>query len=407
MSSDSATNSIFLARQPIFGKDLTLFAYELLFRNNQNNQSGVNNINGDEATTQVINHTFLEFGIERVLGNKRGFINLTRAFLLGDIPLPFDHQDVVLEILEDIIIDDDIIQAVKNFSEQGFIIALDDFIYNDNLKPLIHLADIIKIDLLALSERGLAEHVELLRPFQVKLLAEKVETEAQFEQCKALGFDYYQGYFFCKPVIIDDKPLPDNKIAVLRILSELQRSDITIIEIDRLVRQDISLSFKLLRSINSAAFALPKKIDSIKQAVLYLGLDSIKSWATIIVFCSIDSPTSQELMMTALVRAKMSEILAPVFECDSETGFMLGLFSVADALFKKPMSELLKSLPLSDTLKLALQSAEGPEGRLLTFIQSHERGTLVDMPNTLKILTINQAFMTATNWATQSLNSIK
>jgi EAL and modified HD-GYP domain-containing signal transduction protein len=407
MSPDSIANSIFLARQPIFDNNLSLFAYELLFRSDQTNHSGVDDLNGDIATSQVINHAFLEFGIERVLGGKLGFINLTRAFLTGEIPLPFDHQDVVLEILEDIEVTDEIIESVKRFSKQGYTIALDDFIYHEDFKPLVDIANIIKIDLLALSEEELEEHVRILKQFNVKLLAEKVETEAQFELCKRLGFDYYQGYFFCKPTILDDKPLPENKTAALNLLTELQRPGISIEEVENLVKYDVSLSFKLLRCLNSAAFALPKRIESLKQAVIYLGLDTIKSWATIITFSNINTAPPNELLTTALVRAKMSELLAPTFNCGPETAFTLGLFSITDVLFNKPMTELLSPLPLSEPLKLALQSAEGPLGKLLIFIRTHERGSLTVMPKYLSIPEINKAFIAATDWANHSLETIK
>ena len=194
---------------------------------------------------------------------------------------------------------------------------------------MVDVANIIKIDLLTLSEQELIEHVDILKQFDVKLLAEKVETDAQYQQCKQLGFDLYQGYFFCKPTIIDDKPVPDNKAAALQIISELQRPNISITEVENLVKQDISLSYKLLRCLNSAAFALPKHVNSLKQAVIYLGLDAIRSWATIIVFSNVESPVSGALLNTALIRAKMAEILAEPFE----TAFILGLFSSVDAFF--------------------------------------------------------------------------
>ncbi|OUR64571.1 histidine kinase [Methylophaga sp. 42_25_T18] len=400
MSSDIISNSIALARQPIFDNDLNTYAYELLFRGDLANESGVTEFNGDLATSQVINHTFMEFGIDRVIGNKLGFINLTRAFLTGEIPLPFDNKQFVLEILEDIVIDDEIINAVKKFSSQGFTIALDDFIYHEELKPIIALADIIKIDLLALTEQELIEHVEILKQENVKLLAEKVETEEQFQLCKKLGFDYYQGYFFCKPSIIDDKPLPDNKVVALRLLHSLQNPNISIDEIESLVSQDLSLSFKLLRCLNSAAFSLPKKVESLRQAVVYLGLKTIKSWATIIAFSSIEA-SSNEVMTTTLIRAKMAEELAPAFNCDSETGFMAGLFSPLDAMLNKPMPELLQSLPMDDTIKGALQDFEGDLGKLLLFVVSYEQGDLAVVPKNITIAELNQTYVTATEWANQ------
>ena len=356
MSPDSFNNSIFLARQPIFDNDLNLFAYELLFRNNQKNESGVDDINGDKATSQVISHTFLEFGIDRVLGNKPGFINLTRAFLTGELPLPFKTKNIVLEILEEIEVDEDIIKAVKKLSGRGFTIALDDFIYHEDLKALVDVANIIKIDLLALSEQELIEH--------------------------------------------------DNKATALQIISELQTPNISITEIENLVKQDISLSYKLLRCLNSAAFALPKHVNSLKQAVIYLGLDTIRAWATIIAFSNVDSPVSNALLNTALVRAKMAEILAEYFNCDPEAAFILGLFSPADTLFNKPMEELLSDLPISENLKLALQNSEGPLGNLLMFVRTHERGSLTIIPNSLSIPHINRAYITATDWANTSFEII-
>lgn len=401
MTSESISNSILLARQPILDKDLKLFAYELLFRSGLNNESGVTSVNGDLATSQVINHTFMEFGIERVIGTKLGFINLTRSFLTGEIPLPFDNKQLVLEILEDIVVDDEIIKAVQGFAAQGFTIALDDFIYHEDLKPLIKTAKIIKIDLLALSEQELIEHVGLLKQENVKLLAEKVETKEQFQLCNELGFDYYQGYFFCKPTIIDDKPLPDNKIAALRLLNSLQKPDISVDEIETLVSQDVSLSFKLLRCLNSASFALPKKVESLRQAVVYLGLKTIKSWATIIAFSGIETTTS-EVVTTALVRAKMAEELAPAFNCDSETGFMAGLFTPLDAMLNKPMKELLQMLPMDDSVKKALQNFKGDLGHLLLFVVSYEQGDLAVVPKNITIAELNRAYLTATEWTNQT-----
>ena len=403
---NTPANAIFLARQPIFDNNLNLFAYELLFRGNEINQSGVDALNGDIATSKVINHTFLEFGIERVLGGKLGFINLTRAFLTGEIPLPFDNNHVVLEVLEDIVIDEEIIEAVKNFSKQGYTIALDDFIYNEDLKPLVDVADIIKIDLLALTDEELAEHVQILKQFDVKLLAEKVESQEQLQRCKMLGFDFYQGYFFCKPTIIDDQPLANNKIATLRVLTELQRSDASIDDIENIIKLDLSLSFKLLRCLNSAAVASPKKVESLKQAVIYLGLKAIKSWVTIITFSNTNSRMSPELLVTALVRAKMAESLASVFKCNSETAFLLGLFSIADAMFNKPMSGLLEELPVSKPIKLALKEGEGELGKLLMFIRTHERGSLTVMPSSLNIPDINKAYIAATEWANHTLRVV-
>jgi len=397
--SDSISDSILIARQPIFDSQLNVYAYELLFRGSiTDTESGVTEFNGDLATSQVINHTFMEFGINRVIGNKRAFINLTRSFLTGEIHVPFDNSQVVLEILEDIVIDEQLIKTVQEFADQGFIIALDDFIRSEELQPLVKIASIIKIDILALSEQELIEHVEYLKSQDVVLLAEKVETEEQYKLCQQLGFTYFQGYFFCKPTLINDKPLPENKLAVLQILHSLQDPDITIDELELLVKQDVTLSFKLIRFLNSAAISLPRKVDSIRRGLLFLGLDTIKSWATLIAFSDLESTTS-ELMTTALIRAKLCSQLAGAFDCEQESAFMLGLFSPLEAILQKPMAEILQSLPIETEMKDALLlKGNNPRGELLLFIIAYEQGTLMELPHQVSIQQLNSAYLEATEW---------
>ncbi len=397
--SESVSDSILIARQPIFDSKLNVYAYELLFRGKMSDtESGVTEFNGDLATTQVINHTFMEFGIDRVIGNKRAFINLTRSFLTGEIPIPFDHSQVVLEILEDIVIDEKLINTVQEFADQGFIIALDDFIHSEEWEPLVKIASIIKMDILALSKQELVEHVNRLKNEDVVLLAEKVETEEQYQLCQQLGFTYFQGYFFCKPTLINDKPLPENKLAILQVLHSLQDPNITVDELELLVKKDVSLSFKLIRFLNSAAVSLPKKVESVKQGLIFLGLNTIKSWATLIAFSNIESATS-ELMTTALIRAKLCSQLANAFDCEQDSAFMLGLFSPLEAILQKPMAEILKSLPIETEMKEALLlKGNNPLGELLLFIIAYEQGTLIELPYQVSIQQLNTAYLEATEW---------
>jgi EAL and modified HD-GYP domain-containing signal transduction protein len=403
--SSEVSNSVLLARQPIFDADLNLYAYELLFRSTYENSSGVPMIDGDRATTEVINRTFLELGLEKVLGNKRGFINLTRSFLTGERDLPFDNSQIVLEILEDIEIDDHILKSIIDLKNQGYVIALDDFIFKEELRPAVQAAEIIKIDLLALTEAELIEHVTILQEENVALLAEKVETEQQFELCKKLGFKYFQGYFFCKPTILNDKPLPDNKASALRILSELQKEDISIDSIEILISQDASLSYKLLRTLNSAAFGLPRKIESIRQGITMLGPKTIKSWVTIIAYSDAEASTS-ELLTTALVRAKMSELLAGSFDCIPDTAFLVGLFSPLDAILQKPMTELLDTIPLNDDVKQALLNGEGKLGNLLNFVIPYQQNEVMCIPSNVSIEALNKAYLEATEWTDEITSSI-
>jgi len=398
MSGTAISDTILIARQPILDSKLSIFAYELLFRGSDVNESCVDEFNGDLATTQVINNAFMEFGIERLIGNKRAFINLTQSYITGEIELPFDPSHVVLEVLEDIEVTDEVVSGIQKYAEQGFTIALDDFIYSEEQLPLIEVASIIKIDILALTEAELIQHVALLKTKNVKLLAEKVETYAQYEQCKNLGFEYFQGYFFCQPKLINGKALPENKLAVLRILKNLQNPDVTMEEIEHLIREDVSLSFKLLRLLNSAAVCPPKRVESIKQGLIFLGLKSIKSWATVIAFSDLEVKIT-ELMTTALMRAKMASELATYFQCDKDAAFITGLFSLLDAIAELPMKSILHSLLLDEDINHALlQEGKTPLGELLLFIIKYESGHIDEIPSNITFTQLNNAYLAATEW---------
>ncbi|MAX52638.1 MAG: histidine kinase [Methylophaga sp.] len=407
MTNVADLSSIVLARQPIFDRQYNIHAYELLFRNNTSQQSAdIGRYSGDIATTRVINYSFLELGIERVIGTHLAFVNLTRNFILSDDPIPFGGERVVLEILEDIDIDDELIHAVKKLALAGYHIALDDFIFHESLRPLIELATIIKVDILALSEAELRQHVALLREYPVKLLAEKVETKSEFELCMALGFDYFQGYFFCRPEIISDKPIPDSKLKLLELLSKLQDPDIEFKTIESIIRQDPGLSLKLLRLLNSAAIGFPRQINSLREGLVILGLKAIKTWTTLIVMSEM-SPGPAELIQVTLVRAKMAEKIAPEFDCHSEAGFLLGLFSTIDTMLSKPMNEVINSIPLSNESKLALISRGGIKGQLLNCIIDYCEGrwsqSSEDGPSLEKL---SNAYIEANEWATMTLNTI-
>lgn len=407
MSGSLLNNAPIVARQAIFDKDLNVYAYELLFRsNNKQTVSGVIDSFGDEATSRVINHTFMELGIERVIGNHLAFVNLTRSFILTDDPLPFAQDRVVLEILEDIVADDELIAATQKLVEQGYVIALDDFIFEEPLRPLVQLATIIKIDLLAFSEQALKEQVTLLRQENVKLLAEKVETHDQFQLCKKLGFDYFQGYFFSRPTIIEGQAIPDSQLNLLSIITKLQNSDVEIDDIEQLISQYVGLTYKLLRLLNSASMGLPRKIESIKQALIVLGLKAIRTWTTLIALNDMKC-NPPELMANTLIRAKMCEQLAPDYNCSAETGFLVGLFSTIDAMLSHPMNELLISLPLNNDIKQALSSGLGNLGELLNIVVHYEQG-LWDEVNTEKVSLeqLGKHYINATDWTIQTQSNL-
>jgi len=397
----STFTSATIARQPIFDINLNTYAYELLYRGELRLiDTSLADELGDSATNQVLNNAFVDIGIENVVGKHIAFINMTRSLLIKGDPLPFMTEQVVLEILEDIVADHDVIAAVEKLVQQGYKIALDDFIFDESLRPLIKLADIIKIDILALSSEELEQHVSLLKQENVKLLAEKVETKQQYEQCKALGFDYFQGYFFSKPDLVeDDSPLPGSQLNTLKLIGVLQNPNADIDEIENLISLDVSLSYKLLKLLNSAAFSLPKEIESIKQGLVLLGLKAIKSWATLIALHSINSAPA-ELMSLTLIRAKMCSIIAPYFNAETDIGFTVGLFSTIEAMLQHPANTLLENLPLSSSVKQAVLTQQGDLGKMLKIVMLYEQGLWDNISTSfIDIEQLDAAYIDATKWA--------
>ena len=375
-STDSAntpeTNSqVFVGRQPVFDRQGDIFAYELLFREGMTNTAGV--VDGTQASATVLQNTLMEIGLESIAAGKFSLINFNRELLLSDIPELLPTASVILEILEDVEIDSTLIEQVKFLNDSGFIIALDDFEFSPEWQPLLSLADIIKLDVLALSSAQIQEHLQLLRPFDVKLLAEKVETQADYERLYETGFDYFQGYFFARPTIVSGSKLASNEVALLDLVAKLQNPGADIEDIEKLVAQNVSLSYKLLRLINSASFAPTEPITSLHQAILLFGLKKLRNWASLIALSG-SKKHSSELLRIAAVRAKFCESLALVEHRAAADGFfMAGLFSVLDALLDQPMADIVEHLPLNAAIKDALVHGQGNAGQALACALACER----------------------------------
>lgn len=391
-------DDVFVGRQPIYNRQLDVVAYELLFRGGDTNQAVITD--GEKATSQLLVNTFMEIGLGRIVGRARAFLNVSRDFILGDYPLPPTETKVALEILEDVTVDEKLLNAVRDLSRRGYVIVLDDFVYHRSLQPLVDIADIIKIDVLALGNVATKQHVEFLRGYNVELLAEKVETQEDFEFCKELGFDYFQGFFFCKPKVIRGSRVPPTRLAVLRLLGKLQDPNTAFKELEEIIHQDASLSYKLLRLINSAFYALPKKVGSIHHALVILGCRMLRNWVSVIVMSKTgDKP--QELLVTALLRARMCELLGGALRRkDTETFFTVGLFSVLDALLDRSMGEIVELLPLADEVNQALLHRNGLYGQVLFCVTAYERGDwektdFLGLPHEM----VKNAYLAAVEWA--------
>ncbi|WP_428623019.1 EAL and HDOD domain-containing protein [Sedimenticola sp.] len=408
MGNDEIANNIFVGRQPIFDRKQEVVAYELLYRaGNDNNFAEFPD--GDRATTEVIINSVLDIGLDSIVGSHPAYFNLTGSFIRGDHPLPLDNRQVVLEILEDIEPDENVVEGMRKLAENQFIIALDDFVYSDKFIPLLEIAHIVKLEVMGKSEAELSEKISQLKPFEVKLLAEKVETHEEFEMCKALGFEYFQGYFLCKPHIIEGRSMPANRLVVLSLLAKLQDPNADIEELEQLIVQDVSLTYRLLRFINSAAFALGKEVESVHRALILIGTNTIKKWVNLLLLARIDDKP-RELMRTALIRGRMCELLADLHghSRDRDHYFTCGLFSVLDALMDRPMNELLAELPLNSEVKEALLENKGEAGKVLTEVLDYEKGAWQELLESgISVRDFRDCYLQAVLWADESMGSLQ
>lgn len=398
-----------LARQPIFDRNMRVIAYELLCRNTD--LKFIATSDGDAASSQVLLNAFTELSIEHVVGKHKAFVNFTRTLLHS--PPPFNRQQLVIEVLEGQQIDASMLHALKELREQGYTIALDDFELDEDTKNLIAYADIIKLDVLSLSKERLQQHINYLKPFGITLIAEKVETYEMFETCKNLGFDLFQGYFLAKPRVITGRKISENKQSVLQLLSALHDPDVPIEKVERMIARDTLLSFKLLRLVNSAAFGLPRNVNSLRQAIMLLGLQKLRNWVNLLALSNL-SGKPHELSVAALTRARMCELIAAhIYKHNRpDSYFTAGLLSTLDAFFDAPLEDLLKNLSLSESLNQAILNHSGPEGMVLRIVQAHEQGKWEDIDwDHLESLGLSSEklasiYLDALYWVAETMNSL-
>lgn len=362
-----------VARQPIFDRRLEAVGYELLFRAGVADQAVVADAEG--ATATVMLNSLTEIGVDRLVGGKVAWINVSREFVLDGYARLLPPHLFVLELLEGQTIDDRLIDAAKELKESGHRLALDDFTFEAGIEPMLGLAEFVKLDLLELGREAFAASVERLRPRGLTLLAEKLETYDDYEFCSGLECKLFQGYFFCKPQIIATDRLDANRLSVLQLLGKLQDPAVEVRELEHSIGQDPLLSYRLLRYINSAFFGLSQEVRSLGQAVVLLGLENLKRWATLSLFTMIDGKPA-ELTMTALARARFCELAAADLGLVSGEMFTIGLLSLLDALLDMSLTAALADVPLAPDIVAALTRHTGPRGRPLECVLALEAGDL-------------------------------
>jgi EAL and modified HD-GYP domain-containing signal transduction protein len=385
---------VIVARQPIFDAGWDVVAYELLYRPLSDEAAPV----GPEAMTAgVMAGAFGELGLDLLVGDRSAHINVTREFLLDMRPLPLEPRRTVLELIEDQKVDTALIDVLAEAVDTGFTLALDDFKHAPKMDPLLDLASIVKLDVRALSPKQLEAEVRKLQPRNLTLIAEKVESAEEYELCRELGFDAYQGYFFALPELSRTPGTPTRELGTLCALAATDE-DTSLEELESIVRRDAGLSHKLLRYANSAYVSPLRPIESLRHAVTMIGAVPIRRWSLLLALSGLrDAPS--HLLEVALVRARMSELLAPRMRAAPDRAFTAGLFSLLDALTGREMDELVAELSFDDRLASALVRREGPEGAVLDATLAYERGAFDDAAEHARPEVLADAYTQALRWA--------
>lgn len=395
---------VYVARQPIFNRKKKICGYELLFRDGISN--AFPEIDGDIASSKVLSDSFLTIGIDHITGGKRAFINFTRELLVRKVANLFPREKIMVEVLEDVEPDQEVISACKDIVQNGYEIALDDFTYRTDLKPLIDLAKVIKIDFRLTPKEDIPEYLHKLSGHPIEFLAEKVETNEEFQLASDMGFEYFQGYFFGKPYIIKGKDISPSRMTLLQIMSEINKEDFSYSELEQYVVRDVSISHKLLLYINSAYYKRSVDISSVKQALVFLGKIEVRRFLSLVILTKLSSDKPNELIRSSLIRARFCEQLggaSPLRPNESEL-FTLGLFSRIDAILGGTMGNLMERLPLTEGIKGVLVEDRGELAGYLKLVSCFEIG---DWPGVSEVATalavdeekIPQFYMDALAWA--------
>lgn len=366
---------VFLARQPIFDTRLKVVAYEILYRSGSKNIYDLS-IDGDLATTSVVVDALVNFGIRRLTNGQMAFINFTKKLLMDDLPTLFERDNLTVEILETLEVDDALVHKCKELKEKGYTLALDDFSGDDTFDRILPYIDIIKVDFQVLKSEGRRYIADKYKRMGVKMLAEKVETQYDYEEALKMGYQLFQGYFFERPVMCKAKSIQTSTYSYLEILKETTNEEPDFNRLAEIIRKDFSLTYKLLRLINSPAFYTVNVVTSINHALTLLGLNEIRKWTTLIMLRDLSSGKPDELVRVSLVRAIFAEKLAHLLGLKSrETeAFLLGLFSLIDTIMEKPLFEIIEPLPLRNDLKGALMGYQNAFHDILLVLKHYEQG---------------------------------
>jgi c-di-GMP-related signal transduction protein len=360
----------YVARQPIFDKDEKVFGYELLFRSGLENAfSG----DPDEASRATLDRSLL-IGLDVLCDGRRAFVNCTKDTLIKGLVTLLPPSSTVVEVLEDVPADPDVMTACRNLKEAGYLIALDDYVADDRREPLAEVADIIKVDWLLTTEEQREEIIRRYGPRRSRMLAEKVETQADFAKARDQGFVYFQGYFFRRPEMLSTREMPASRLHYLRMLQEVSRPEIDVAGLERLIKSEASICYRLLRYLNSSMFGLKSEIHSVRHALSLLGEREARRWVRLVAAVAAGEEKTSDLLLSALVRGRFCEMLAPRVPHGDSDLFLLGLLSLIDAMMEIPMHEVLDKIPLDKETKAVLLGQPSVLRPVFQLMLAHESG---------------------------------
>jgi len=360
----------FFARQPILDLRGRVHGYELLFRNGPEGKfSG----DGDLATRTMLDNSVI-FGLDRLTGGLPAFVNCTHESLTGELVKVLPTEMTVLELLEDLDPTPDLVAACRKLKTAGFRLALDDFKWRPGIEPLVELADYVKVDFAASPARERKTLLERMSRYALALVAEKVETQEEYNQARAEGFTLIQGYYFCRPVLMKGQKLPSNRLSQIQILRHLRNDPLDLRRLSELVKRDPSLAYRLLRLVNSPVCAIRQEVRSIEAALMAVGDDVFRRIATLAIATELNAGRPPALLRMAIVRGRFCELAASLCVLDPTEQYLLGLLSLLSAMLLVPMKDLTPALPLRKEILRALEGGAVPERRLLEWLLYHESG---------------------------------
>jgi c-di-GMP-related signal transduction protein len=393
----------YVARQPVYDRDRNVVAYELLFRDAED-ATTASVVDAQAATGEAALTAMADIGLDALVGGRRALVNVSRSFLLGEQVLALPPGRVGLEVLESVEPDAEVMARLRDLAGRGYQIMLDDFVLTRATMPLLDVARFVKLDVRGGGELALSRVRSQLAGSDVLLVAEKIEHPDEVAACRDLGFHYFQGFVFGVPQLLTGRRIRPGRLTVLNLMNALSRKDASIAQLESIIVQDVGLSVTLLRYLNSAAVGLNRRVSSIREAIVYLGMETIRSFAYLVSLTA-HSQEPAELARIGMIRGRMMEMLATALGHDDPPAhFTVGLLSVADSLLSTPMDVLLDELDeLDDSVKRALIAREGELGSRLRLVESYELGRL----DHLEVAGINpflvrDAYLRAVEWADET-----